>query len=272
MQNVTPDPKRFPQFDENLREDMTKETQLYFSSIVTEDRSILDFIDSDYTFMNERLAKLYGRTDIKGDEFRRVALTGDQRGGVITQASVLTITSFPNRTSPVIRGKWVLENLLDEAPPPPPPDVPKLAETAQAEMTGTLRQRMETHRNNPNCVSCHAQMDPIGFGLENYDAIGAWRDNDTNNQVIDASGALPDGKTFAGSKQLKQILLQQKDQFCRCLTDRMMTYALGRGMEGFDRPMVDTIAAGLKDKDYKFSALLTQIVESDAFQKIGVSK
>jgi hypothetical protein len=271
MENVTPDPKRFPEFDESLRDAMVKETQLYFSAIMTEDRSVLDFIDSDFTFMNEQLAKLYGRTDIKGDEFRRVALTGDQRGGVITQASVLTITSFPNRTSPVIRGKWVLENLLDEAPPPPPPDVPKLAETTQAEMTGTLRQRMETHRNNPNCVSCHAQMDPIGFGLENYDAIGAWRDNDTNNQVIDASGVLPDGTKFSGAGELKKILLDQKDQFCRCLTDRMMTFALGRGMEGYDRPMVNKIAAGLKDKDYKFSALILQIVESDAFQQLGSS-
>jgi hypothetical protein len=136
-------------------------------------------------------------------------------------------------------------------------------------MTGTLRQRMEQHRNNPNCVSCHSQMDPIGFGLENYDAIGVWRDKDTNNQAIDASGSLPDGKSFDGAKGLETILMGQKDQFCRCLTDRMMTYALGRGMEGFDRPLVNTIANGLKDKDYKFSALVTQIVESDAFQKIG---
>jgi hypothetical protein len=147
--------------------------------------------------------------------------------------------------------------------------VPKLAETAQAELTGTLRQRMEQHRTNPNCVSCHSQMDPIGFGLENFDAVGAWRISDLNNVAIDASGTLPDGSTFVGAPGLKKILLAQKDQFCRCLADRMMTFALGRGMEKYDKPMIDQIAAGLKDKDYKFSALVMQVVESDAFQKRG---
>jgi hypothetical protein len=242
---------------------------LYFTSIMTEDRSVLDFIDSDYTFMNERLAKHYGRTDVTGDEFRKVKVTGSQGGGLLTQASVLTLTSYSNRTSPVIRGKWVLENLLDAAPPPPPPDVPKLAETAQAEMSGTLRQRMEQHRTNPNCVSCHSQMDPIGFGLENYDAIGAWRDHDINNIVIDASGTLPDGANFNGAAGLKVILMERKAEFCRCLTDRMLTYALGRGMEIYDQPMEDKIAAELAAKGYKFSALVKQIVESDAFQKRG---
>jgi hypothetical protein len=269
MANVVPDPARFPDFNESLRADMLKETQLFFSAIVTEDRSVLDFIDADFTFLNERLAKHYGMTGVTGDQFRRVALAGGQRGGLITQASILTITSYSNRTSPVQRGKWVLENLLDEAPPPPPPDVPKLAETAQAELTGTLRQRMEQHRTNPNCVSCHAQMDPIGFGLENFDAVGAWRVNDINNVIIDASGTLPDGTTFVGAPGLKKILLAQKDQFCRCLADRMMTFALGRGMESYDKPMIDRIGAGLKDNDYKFSALVMQVVESDAFQKRG---
>ncbi len=269
MANVVPDPTRFPEFNESLRADMIKETQLFFSAIMTEDRSVLDFIDANFTFLNERLAKHYGMTGITGDQFRRVTLAGDQRGGLITQASILTITSYSNRTSPVQRGKWVLENLLDEAPPPPPPDVPKLAETAQAELTGTLRQRMEQHRTNPNCVSCHSQMDPIGFGLENFDAVGAWRISDLNNVAIDASGTLPDGSTFVGAPGLKKILLAQKDQFCRCLADRMMTFALGRGMEKYDKPMIDQIAAGLKDKDYKFSALVMQVVESDAFQKRG---
>jgi len=198
-----------------------------------------------------------------------VMLTGKQRGGLVTQASVLTITSYANRTSPVQRGKWVLENLLDAAPPPPPPDVPKLAETTQAELSGTLRQRMEQHRTNPNCVTCHAQMDPIGFGLENYDAIGAWRDRDINNVIIDASGTLPDGETFDGAAGLKAILMSRKDEFCRCLTDRMLTYALGRGTEAYDRPMEDKIALGLKQQNYKFSALVMQIVECVAFQKRG---
>jgi hypothetical protein len=272
MDNVMPDAKRFPTFDDSLRDAMVKETQLFFSSIMTEDRSVLDFIDADYTFMNERLARHYGRSDITGDNFRRVSLAGSARGGgLLTQASILTLTSFPNRTSPVIRGKWVLENLLDAAPPPPPPDVPKLAETAQAELTGTLRQRMEAHRANPNCISCHAQMDPIGFGLENFDAIGQWRDRDTNNQPIDPSGTLPDGTSFQGAAGLKQILMAQKDQFCKCLTNRMLTFALGRGMEAYDKPLIDKIEGGLKAKDYKFSALILQIVESDAFQKRAAS-
>jgi hypothetical protein len=267
---VNPDPTRFPNFDEPLRQAMLKETQLFFSAIMTQDLSVLDFIDADFTYMNARLAKHYGRTDVTGDEFRRVSLVGDPRGGgLITQASILTLTSYTNRTSPVIRGKWVLENLLDKAPPPPPPDVPKLAETAQAEMTGTLRQRMEQHRTNPNCIACHAQMDPIGFGLENFDAVGAWRVKDINNVDIDASGNLPDGTTFQGASGLKQILMTQKDQFCQCLTKRMMTYALGRGMESYDSATINQIAAGLKNQDYKFSALIMQIVESDAFQKRG---
>jgi hypothetical protein len=267
--NVNPDPQRYPNFDESLRDAMIKETQLYFSSIMKEDHSVLEFIDSNYTFLNERLAKHYGISGVTGDDFRKVTLTGNQRGGLITQASILTLTSYPNRTSPVLRGKWVLENLLDAAPPPPPPDVPKLAETAQAEMSGTLRQRMEQHRTNPNCITCHAQMDPIGFGLENYDAIGAWRDRDVNNVVIDASGTLPGGEAFNGASGLKEILEGRKDEFCRCLTDRMLTYALGRGMEVYDRPMEDRITAGLEAKDYKFSALVMQVVQSDAFQKRG---
>jgi hypothetical protein len=272
LAQVSPDPKKFPDFDDSLRASMLKETQLYFSAIMTEDRSVLDFIDSDFTFMNGRLAKHYGRSDVTGDDFKRVTLTGDQRGGIITQASILTITSYPNRTSPVLRGKWVLENLLDQAPPPPPPDVPKLVETAQAEMTGTLRQRMEQHRANPNCATCHVVMDSIGFGLENYDAIGAWRDKDINNVAIDSSGTLPDGTKFDGAKGLKGILEDRKDQFCRCLTDRMFTYALGRGMEAYDRPMENQVVAGLEAKDYKFSALIMQIVESDAFQKRGLKR
>jgi hypothetical protein len=271
MATVSPDPKRFPDFDEPLRQAMVKETQLFFSAVMTEDRSVLDFIDANFTFMNARLAKHYGVSGVTGDQFRRVVLSGDERGGLITQASILTLTSYTNRTSPVLRGKWVLENLLDEAPPPPPPDVPKLAETEQAELTGTLRQRMEQHRANPNCVTCHAQMDPIGFGLENFDAIGAWRIQDLNNVAIDSSGTLPDGTAFQGAKGLKQILLAQKDQFCRCLANRMTTYALGRGMESYDKPMLDQIAAGLKENDYKFSALVMRIVQSDAFQKRGSS-
>ncbi|HEY4328169.1 MAG TPA: DUF1588 domain-containing protein, partial [Phycisphaerae bacterium] len=206
--------------------------------------------------------------------FRRVSVDSSQRGGggLLTQASILTITSFPNRTSPVIRGKWVLENLLDSAPPPPPPDVPKLAEGDQVDLSATLRKRMEQHRSNPNCISCHSQMDPIGFGLENFDAIGSWREKDVNNELIDASGTLPDGQNFEGVAGLKKILLAQKDQFCHTLSNRMLTYALGRGMEPSDLPLVGQVAAGVKAKDYKFSALVLEIVQSDAFQKQGVKR
>jgi hypothetical protein len=272
LANASPDPMRFPDFDEPLRAAMLKETQLFFSSIMSQDRSVLDFIDSNYTFLNERLAKHYGIAGVTGDNFRQVTLMGDERGGLLTQASILTITSYTNRTSPVQRGKWVLENLLDAAPPPPPPDVPKLVETAQAELTGTLRERMEKHRTNPNCITCHAQMDPIGFGLENYDATGAWRDKDINNMAIDSTGTLPDGSSFDGAGGLKEVLMTRKDQFCRCLANRLMTYALGRGLEIYDKPAVERISINLAKDDYKFSSLVMQIVESDAFQKRGAKR
>jgi hypothetical protein len=267
MQNVSPDATIFTNFDDSLRDAMTKETEMFFNSIIQEDRSVLDFIDANYTFVNERLAQHYGIPGIKGDDFQRVTFSpGDHRGGLLTQASILTITSYPNRTSPVQRGKWVLENLLDDAPPPPPPNVPALAEDAKA-ITGTMRQRMEQHRTNPQCAACHARMDPIGFSLENFDAIGAWRTNDVNNQAIDVSGKLPDGTTFNGPDQLKDIIMLQKDKFARTLTTKMLTFALGRGLEDSDRCVVDGIESALEQNGYKFSVLVNQIVNSDSFQK-----
>ncbi|HWA09539.1 MAG TPA: DUF1592 domain-containing protein [Opitutaceae bacterium] len=266
MQNVTPDTKNFPEFDEALREAMTKETELFFNAIVQEDRSVLDFIDADFTYVNARLAKHYGMTEVTGDDFRRVSLAGKQRGGLLTQASILTITSYPGRTSPVQRGKWVLENLFDAAPPPPPPNVPPLAEGAKAELTGTLRQRMEQHRANPTCATCHAQMDGIGFALENFDAVGAWRTED-GGEKIDAAGTLPGGKSFNGPVELRQIIKSQSDQFVNCLVGKMLTFALGRGMESYDRRTRDGIADVMKKNGEKFSVLIEEIVRSDAFQK-----
>ncbi len=266
MQNVTPDTKRFPGFDESLREAMTKETQLFFNAMVQEDHSVLDFIDADFTYVNERLAKHYGLTGVTGDEFRRVSLPKDQRGGILTQASILTITSYPGRTSPVQRGKWVLENLLDAAPPPPPPNVPALAEDGKAELTGTLRQRMEQHRANPKCATCHSQMDGIGFALENFDAVGAWRTQD-GTEKIDAAGTLPGGRTFNGPAELRQIIKAQSDEFSRCLASKMVTYALGRGLESYDRRTIDAITMAMKQQDNKFSVMIQEIVRSDAFQK-----
>jgi mono/diheme cytochrome c family protein len=260
----TPNAELFPAWDESLRIAMIRETELFFEHIMREDRSLLEFLDADYTFVNERLAQHYGLKAVKGDQFRRISLTGDQRGGLLTQASVLTITSYPDRTSPVQRGKWVLETLLGTPPPPPPPGVISLAE--QKELKGTLRQRMEQHRVNPVCASCHQRMDPIGFGLENFDAIGRWRTSD-GKEPIDSSGTLPTGKAFKGVKELKELLKAQPKLFGRCIADRMMTYALGRGLDGSDRCVINDIATVLEKNSYRFSTLILEIAKSDPFQK-----
>jgi hypothetical protein len=203
---------------------------------------------------------------VTGNEFRLVKLTDPDRGGVLTQASVLTVTSNPTRTSPVKRGKWVLEQLLGTPPPPPPPGAGELRDDEQVALTGSLRQRMEQHRANPACAQCHARMDPLGFGLENFDAIGAWRDRD-GQFAIDASGTLPDGSSFKRPSELKAILKARKDDFARCFTEKMLTYALGRGLEYNDKCAVDEIAAALANDGYKFSTLTQRIVASDPFQK-----
>jgi hypothetical protein len=259
-----PDPKSFPAFTPTLRRDMRQETEQFFLHVVREDRSILEFLDSDYTFVNERLAKLYGLKDVKGEQFRKVSLKGTPRGGVLTQASVLAVTSNPTRTSPVKRGKFILESILGTPPPPPPPDVEELKEGP--ELKGTLRQRMEQHRSNPSCASCHQRMDALGFGFENFDPIGAWRTRD-GGQPIDPSGVLPDGKSFQGPADLRKVLLEKREQFARCLTEKLLTYAIGRGVERADRCFVEKIAANVARKDYRFSALVLEIVTSDPFQK-----
>jgi mono/diheme cytochrome c family protein len=262
---AAPDKGKYPGFDEALRQAMQKETELFFATILREDRSVLEFLDADYTFVNERLAAHYGIADVKGEEFRRVALNPDQRGGVLTQASVLTVTSNPTRTSPVKRGKWVLENLFGTPPPPPPPDVPELKDEGEA-LTGSLRQRMEQHRSNAACAVCHNRMDPLGFGLENFDGIGGWRTKDGTFE-IDASGELPGGEKFAGPRELKAILLARQDDFVHCLSEKMLTYALGRGVEYSDRCTVEDIAKATQQGEQKFSSLILAIVHSDAFQK-----
>jgi hypothetical protein len=263
---ATPDAKRFPTFDEPLRRAMLHETELVFAHVMNEDRSLLEFLDADYTFLNERLAKHYGIAGVAGDEFRLVKLTDANRGGVLTQASVLTVTSNPTRTSPVKRGKWVLEQILGTPPPPPPPGAGELRDDEQVALTGSLRQRMEQHRANPACAQCHARMDPLGFGLENFDAIGAWRDRDGSFEV-DASGVLPDGSSFKRPGELKAILKGRKDEFTHCFTEKMLTYALGRGLEYYDKCTVDEISAALAQDGYKFSTLIQRIVTSDPFQK-----
>jgi hypothetical protein len=272
LKNAQPDAKLFPQFNDRLRVAMLQETKLFLGEIVRQDRSILDILDADFTYVNADLARLYGLKDgPKGggrrsaDEFVRVALNGTNRGGVLTQASVLTVTSNPTRTSPVKRGRWVLEQLLGTPPPPPPPNVPELEEAGKKTTALTLRARMEEHRKNPACASCHAKMDPLGFGLENFDAVGAFRAKD-GDAPIDPSGELPGGVKFAGPVELKKILVGKKELFARCLAEKMLTYALGRGLEYYDKRAVDKVVAGLAQKEYRFSALVTEIVTSDPFR------
>jgi len=260
---ATPDAKTFPDYDDSLRAAMQKETETFFENIIRDDRSVLDFLDANYTFVNERLAKHYGIKSVKGDEFKRVSLKGTGRAGVLTQGAILTLTSNPTRTSPVKRGKYVLENILGTPPPPPPPDVPELKE---AKLTGTLRQRMEQHRENPSCASCHARMDPIGFGFENFDGIGAWRQKD-GDAAIDPAGQLVSGESFKGSGDLALILAKSKrDEFVRCLSEKMLTYALGRGLEFYDKCALDQMTEGLAKRRYRFSSLITEVVKSVPFQ------
>jgi mono/diheme cytochrome c family protein len=264
LDSVKPDPQRFPQFDDELRAAMRRETELFFDSIVREDRSILDFIDAKYTFLNERLAKHYGIPGVTGSEFRRVELDGTQRSGILTQASILTVTSYPNRTSPVLRGKFLLENILNSPPPPPPPDAGVLDES-KVNLNGTVREQFEQHRSHPQCAGCHVRMDPLGFSFENYDAIGSWRTNE-GKFTVDASGKLPDGRQFSGAADLKTILRDSKDDFAQCLSEKMLTYALGRGLEKYDRAAVREITRKVAEHDYRFSAMMLAIAESAPFQ------
>ncbi len=265
LASVKPDPETFPEFDEALREAMRKETELFVQSIVDQDESVLRLLDADYTFLNERLAGHYGIEGVQGESFRRVSLEPtSRRGGVLTQASVLTITSEPTRTSPVIRGKWVLEQILG-TPPPPPPDVEPLEESKEAHESASLRERLEQHRDHPDCAGCHAKMDPIGFALENYDAIGRWRDAD-GDFPIDASSELTGGIEVSGPADLKRVLVEKED-FVWTLCENMLIYALGRGTEYYDKCSVDLVVDQLRAGGYRFSTLIEAIVMSDPFLK-----
>ena len=265
LELVTPDDGLFPKFNDELRRSMRIETELLFANVMQTDSSILEFLDADYTYVNEPLAKLYGIPGVKGRGFERVSLRGTPRRGVLTHASVLALTSNPTRTSPVKRGKWVLETLLNAPPPPPPAEVPELKDGA--ELTGTLRQRMEQHRADALCASCHARMDPIGFGLENFDAIGAWRDKD-GKEPVDASGELATGEKFRDALGLTKILAEQKkEQFARAFADKLLTYALGRGLEYTDKCALDEITQSAAKEDHRFSVVVLGIVRSVPFQK-----
>lgn len=259
-----PDPERFPTVDDELLDAMRTETNLFVKEMIREDRSILDFIDAPFTYLNGPLARHYGIPGIDGEKFQRVELDGVQRGGVLTQGAIMTVSSYPTRTSPPVRGKWVLENLLGTPPPPPPPNVPPLDESKAAE-TMTLRERLKQHRQDPSCSPCHNLMDPIGFGLESYDAVGAWRTHD-GEALIDTSGVLPDGKSFQGAKDLKQVLKSQSGAFTRNVSEKLLTYALGRGLERYDQPTVDNIVAQVEANNNRFSALVMEVVQSAPFQ------
>lgn len=259
-----PDPVRFPTVDDELLDAMRRETAMFIEAIIREDRSILDFIDAPFTFLNGPLARHYGIPGINGEEFRRVKLEGDKRSGLLTQGAILTVSSYPTRTSPPVRGKWVLENLLGTPPPPPPADAPVLDESKLG-TTVSMRERLEQHRKDPSCSPCHNLMDPIGLGLEGYDAVGAFRTHD-GKLPIDSSGTLPDGKSFNGASGLKQILKGQSDAFTRNLTEKLLTFALGRGLEGYDEAVVEKISRKVAANDYRFSTIVQEIVNSKPFQ------
>jgi Protein of unknown function (DUF1592)/Protein of unknown function (DUF1588)/Protein of unknown function (DUF1587)/Protein of unknown function (DUF1585)/Protein of unknown function (DUF1595) len=265
---VQPDPAAFPTWDENLRQAMRKETELWLESQMRDDRSVVDLLTTDYTFVNERLAEHYGMKDVWGNEFRRVTVEDPRRRGLLGQASIMAVTSYPNRTAPTVRGKWVLEQLLGTPPPPPPPNVPFLKEDA-AHGKLSMRQRMEDHRTAPQCAVCHKIMDPIGFALENLDGIGKWRDlgGDEGTEPIDPSGILPDGSAFDGPAGLRDVLVKRQDMFVENFVERLLTYAMGRGVEEYDRPVIRRIAREAGPDD-KWSAIILSIVKSKPFQMI----
>jgi hypothetical protein len=257
----------FPDFDESLRQALRKETELFIDSIIREDHSVLELLSAKYTFVNERLARHYGMPNVYGSHFRRVTLAADSpRGGLLGQASILTLTSYPARTSPVVRGKWILDNLLGTPPPPPPPNVPALKDDPSGKVL-TMRERMAAHRANPVCATCHAMMDPLGLSLENFDAVGRWRDRmDPRTGAIDVSGAFPDGTQFEGAAGLREILLGRPEQFVTNVAAKLLTYGLGRGLEDSDAPTVRAIRREAALASYSFSSLIVGIVNSTPFQ------
>ena len=264
LDSLKPDPKKFPDWTPELRDAMKTETRMFFEYMLRENRPLPEFIDAKYTFLNGRLAKHYGIDGVDGPEFRKVELTTDQRGGILSHASVLSVSSYPTRTSPVIRGKYVLQNILGTPPPPPPPDVPQLDEDKVAS-AGSLRQQMEKHRTNAVCASCHNRMDVLGFGLENYDALGKWRTKD-GNFALDVSGTFPNGKQFSTPAEMRTLLKEEVPQFARCITEKMLTYSLGRGLERYDRRTVEDINQKIAAAGYPFQSLVLEIVNSLPFQ------
>ncbi len=267
LESAKPDSRLFPDFDDNLRQAFRRETELLFESVMKENRSVLDLLRADYTFLNERLAKHYDIPNVYGSHFRRVELGPNHvRGGLLGQGSIMTVTSYANRTSPVRRGQWILENLLGTPVPPPPQNVPPLPENNPGAKILTVRERMVQHRANPTCASCHQLMDPVGLATENFDAIGRWRTQSEAGGPVDASGGLPDGSTFDGATGLRAAVLNRPELFVTTLTEKLLTYALGRGIEYYDAPAVRDITHRARTDDYRFSSVVLGIVNSTPFR------
>jgi hypothetical protein len=265
VHGVNPNRDVFSEFDESLRQAFQQETYLFLETLFREDRPVLDLLRADFTFLNERLALHYGIPGIYGNKFRRVQLADESRRGLLGQGSILTITALANRTSPVMRGKWVLENLLAAPPPPPPPNIPALREKNSDGKVMTMRQQMEQHRASPACSVCHSRMDPIGFALENFDAVGKWRTTDAGSP-IDPSGSLPDGFKFEGPTGLQKALLNRPELIVEAVTEKLLTYGLGRTLEYYDYPAIRGIARDAKAGEYRWSSIVLGIVKSTPFQ------
>src|SRR5881397_847173 len=266
VEETVVDPGRYPNYDESLLQGFQRETELFIASTIREDRSVADLLNADYTFVNERLARHYGIPDVYGSRFRRVALPNhDQRGGLLAQGALLATTSYPDRTSPVLRGKWLLNNIFGLPVPPPPPGVDTNLNDKPGAAPTSIRERLAEHRKNPSCNSCHSTIDPLGFALENFDVIGGWRTVDESGKAVDARGTTASGSTFEGLAGLRALLLEQPEQFPRTVTEKLLAYALGRRLEYYDRPAVRTIVRDAAAHDYRWSALILGIVESPAF-------
>jgi hypothetical protein len=267
LQGISPNPERFPEtvFDENLRDAFRRETELFVQSQLRDDQSLLDLLTANYTFVNERLARHYGIPNIYGSRFQRVTLTDDRRGGLLGQGSILALTSYADRTSPVLRGKWLLGNIFGMPPPPPPPNIPAFEDKADGKPV-SARQAMERHRANPVCATCHVRMDPLGFALENFDAVGRWRAMGEDGRPIDASGSLPDGTHFTGVAGLRELAVSHKDDFVRTFAEKLLMYATGRGIEYYDMPAVRQILRESGHENYRWSSIILSVVKSVPFQ------
>ena len=267
LSGALPDDVIFPNFTDNLRQDFVTETERFFQSIVAENRGVMELLTADYTFVNERLAKHYKIPGVYGTDFRRVPLSDPNRRGLLGQASVLTATSYSDRTSIVGRGKWILENVLGTPPPPPPPNVPALTENGvNGRQVLSMRERMTAHRANPVCASCHSNMDPLGFALDNFDAVGRWRARAEGGQPIDASGGLADGSKFNGPAELRAVLARNPEQFVSVVAEKLLIYALGRGLETSDASAIRRMVRGAAASQYSFSSLVEGLVKSVPFQ------